>query len=406
MDKLRIGVFLNEEYTPQSGGGFSYYQRIIEKLDLFDFDAKIEVCFLSNKELDSHNLNKKVFEIPKAKFNKRYWNVNQRYLFALFSFSLLRYFTIHQKIKNSIGKKVTIDTINYLKQNKIDLIYYPTPEFQPINYPFIATHWDLGHKSMFAFPEVSLNKRFEKRENYHSIALQKAFAIFAESDQSRKELVAYERINKDRIFVVPMFAGKVVDLNVNNGAQQLILDKWKLSKRQFYFYPAQFWAHKNHYGLIMAFKIILEKHPNFKLVLSGSDKGNLDYIKEVIENNHLENNVVFTGFVSEEEIYTFYKNTIALVMPTYLGPTNMPLLEAYYLGCPVLCSNLIGHQEQMGNKAIYFDANNTNDIAIKMTYVINVEDKATIMDETAIGKIINQHCLSLYTIRKSFGYNF
>ena len=141
--------------------------------------------------------------------------------------------------------------------------------------------------------------------------------------------------------------------------------------------------------------------------MSGADKGNLTYIKEVIKQNHLENNVVFTGFVSDEAIYTFYRNAIALVMPTYLGPTNMPLLEAYYLGCPVVCSNLAGHKEQMGDKAIYFDARNAEEIAYKMIAAIEIgEAKSIGVDVTDIGKIINQHFIALYAVRKTFGYNF
>ena len=42
-------------------------------------------------------------------------------------------------------------------------------------------------------------------------------------------------------------------------------------------------------------------------------------------------------------------------MPTYLGPTNIPLLEAAELHCPVLCSDLEGHREILHEAALYFD---------------------------------------------------
>ena len=260
---------------------------------------------------------------------------------------------------------------------------------------------------MYAFPEVSMKGIFDKREQYHRKKLQKAFAIFVESEQSRKELVHYERINEDRIFNVPLFPGKVTSLTVNDEEQKSIIEKWNLKKNEFYFYPAQFWAHKNHFGLILAFKKVSSIYPDLKLVLSGSDKGNLNYIKTIVAQNNLTDKVVFTGFVSDEEIFTFYKNAISLVMPTYLGPTNMPLLEAYALGCTVLCSNLVGHREQMKEKAIYFNPKDENDIAEKMIESINLKREKVIQNEVVdTASVLNDHFMQLYNIRKTFGYEY
>ncbi len=407
MDKLRIAVFLNEDFDPKTGGGFSYYQRLVEKIDSFSFDKQIDICFLAKSYVNPESFKKQTIQIPYSEFKKVHWTLKSRLLFKLFSFSFLKHLKLQQKIKNRIEAKIASDEIIFLKQHKVDLVYYLTPDFYPINYPFVATHWDLGHKSMFAFPEVSLNKKIEKRENYHRLTLQKAFAIFAESMQSKTELIEYERINSNRIFVVPLFAGKVVELDVNESDQSSVLKEWDLKKEEFYFYPAQFWAHKNHFALINAFKLVVEKYPNMKLVLSGSDKGNLNYIKQLVENYQLSKNVIFTGFVSDETIFTFYKNATALVMPTYLGPTNMPLLEAYYLGCPVLCSDLQGHREQMADNAIYFNPSNSNDLANKMLQVVGIVKNKTIpISNTNVAEIINQHFLSLYNIRKTFGFDF
>ncbi len=50
-----------------------------------------------------------------------------------------------------------------------------------------------------------------------------------------------------------------------------------------------------------------------------------------------------------------YKQSIALVMPTYFGPTNIPPLEAFSLGVPVLDSNLEGLRDQVGDAALFMD---------------------------------------------------
>lgn len=405
MDNLRIAVFLYENFDPKAGGRFSYYQRLVEKIDNYTFDKQIEICFVVKRIIGTENFKKQIIQFPCDEIEKVNWTFKIKLFIKILPF--LKFFKIHKKIKNEIEASIALSRVDFLKKAKIDLIYYITPDFYPINYPFIATHWDLGHKSAFSFPEVSCNNKFINREYYHRITLQKAFAIFTESEQSRKELEIYESINKERIFVVPMFAGKVIEMDVDVDTQENILNKWNVLKKEFYFYPAQFWAHKNHFCLIYAFQIVLEKYPNFKLLLSGSDKGNLEYIKELVKFKKIEKNVIFTDIVTDEEIYTFYKNTIALVMPTYIGPTNMPLLEAQYLGCPVLCSDLDGHKEQMKNNAIYFDPKNYFELAMKMEEIIYQKFyNKQFLEELNIAKLLNKHFLALYNIRKTYGFNF
>ena len=97
-------------------------------------------------------------------------------------------------------------------------------------------------------------------------------------------------------------------------------------------------------------------------MLCGSDKGNINYIRERTDRLGLNQHVNIPGYVSDKELYVFYKNSLALVMPTYLGPTNIPLLEAAELGCPVLCSDLPGHRELLEDAALYFDPANAADI--------------------------------------------
>jgi glycosyltransferase involved in cell wall biosynthesis len=53
----------------------------------------------------------------------------------------------------------------------------------------------------------------------------------------------------------------------------------------------------------------------------------------------LENQIHFIGFVDSKEIPIIYKKSIALVMPTFFGPTNITPLEAFDLGVPVLYSS-------------------------------------------------------------------
>ena len=65
-----------------------------------------------------------------------------------------------------------------------------------------------------------------------------------------------------------------------------------------------------------------------------------------------------------------YRQSIALVMPSYFGPTNLPPLEAFQLGTPVLYPNKPGLKEQVGNAALLMDLKDPNSMALHLKDLI------------------------------------
>ena len=87
----------------------------------------------------------------------------------------------------------------------------------------------------------------------------------------------------------------------------------------------------------------------------GSDKGNRAHVEQTAKHLGLAEQVSFPGFVSSNELVELYQNALALVFPTFFGPDNLPPLEAFGLGCPVIASNVSGAVEQLGDAALLFD---------------------------------------------------
>src|SRR5690606_23288928 len=74
-------------------------------------------------------------------------------------------------------------------------------------------------------------------------------------------------------------------------------------------------------------------------VFTGMDKGNLPYILSKAREYGLERQIRHLGFVDASDIPALYEQALALVMPSYFGPTNLPPLEAFSVGCPVCYPN-------------------------------------------------------------------
>ena len=104
-----------------------------------------------------------------------------------------------------------------------------------------------------------------------------------------------------------------------------IKNKYKIDGDYIY-YPAQFWSHKNHVYILDALAILKKQDIKISVIFSGSDKGNLQYVLNYAKNIGIEELVKYIGFAPNEEIYHLYKQSFALVMPSYFGPTNICLL--------------------------------------------------------------------------------
>ena len=72
----------------------------------------------------------------------------------------------------------------------------------------------------------------------------------------------------------------------------------------------------------------------------------------------IRNRVIFTGFISNKELVSIYKMSLALVMPTFSGPSNIPPLEAFKLGTPVIYPDLDGLRDQVEDAGLLVDLYN------------------------------------------------
>ena len=99
------------------------------------------------------------------------------------------------------------------------------------------------------------------------------------------------------------------------------------------------------------------------LVCCGSDKGNLGYLKERTAEFGIVDRVRLLGFVKHSELLALYRHALALTFVSYFGPDNLPPLEAFALGCPVIASALEGVDEQLGSAALYVNPDSASEIS-------------------------------------------
>ena len=238
------------------------------------------------------------------------------------------------------------------------------------NLNFIITIWDLCHRDEPEFPEVYKNRIFERREIGLEKSLKRAIAIIADSELGRHNIIKRYLVDKSRVYIAPFLPSSNIS-NSYDASRQNIKNKFKIT-RDYIFYPAQFWAHKNHIYILQGMKILKESFgTNINVVFAGGDAGNLEYVKQTVDQLNLGDQVHFLGFVNNDDMASLYKESIALVMPSYFGPTNIPPLEAFNLGVPVLYSDLPGLKDQVGDAALLLDLNKPESMANHLLNILN-----------------------------------
>jgi len=351
---MNIGIYLGNNLS-ETGGGFTFQEDIIRAILAHETVHKFFIFCPKREELRSSNPNVKIIALKNGHLDKiarRLVKIWHKACYSLLGVNLFPY-------------KSGFDSL--LKKHKIDLLWFVTPEYEDTEIPFIITVWDLQHRLQPFFPEVSVGYdgyEWERRERYYRSILPRAAYILTGTQEGKHELMRFYNISEDRIKVLPL-PTPAFTLRENDNR---IKPELKLPDK-YLFYPAQFWPHKNHIILLYAIKILKEKHHlNFAVVFSGSDKGNLQYIKDKTKELNLTKKVFFPGFVTREELVRLYKNAFALVFPSLFGPDNLPPLEAMACGCPVIAGDVAGAKEQLADAALLVNHTSEKEVA----YAINL----------------------------------
>lgn len=269
--------------------------------------------------------------------------------------------------------------------------------YDTLDIPYIATVWDVQHRTHPWFPEVSSQGRWDYRELMHARFLRRAARLITGTRVGAEQLGYYYQVPPDRITLLPHPTPALFH-DVAGAVSPAVS---AFSATRFFFYPAQYWPHKNHVTLLHALKLLGDRHGmTADLVLTGSDQGNLGHVQAVATALGLRSQVHFAGFVSSADLVWLYRNAVALVYPSFSGPENLPPLEAFSLGCPVAISDYPGVDEQIADAALRFDPRDPAQLADALRRLL--EEPSLRDDLIAKGRARLQHRTPLGYVRGVF----
>jgi glycosyltransferase involved in cell wall biosynthesis len=350
--KYHLGLYLG--VSPSAGGMFQYAQSLLEALLSLDQRYVITIAYLDEDW-------RPVLERFGVTGNAlKYTRIGQ------FMADTIMVLGLSGPIAKVMGR-IFNPIVRQLIGMKCSAWIFPAQDSLSYQVPTqsVGTIHDLMHRYESSFPEVSSRFRYFIREHRFKNIANYCDLILVDSNVGLQHVVESYGVAKEKIYPLPYIAPSYikVDLERDNFEEFYALPK------NFLFYPAQFWPHKNHKRLVDALQIAIKIHPDINLVLSGGLRHQFENIRGYVDSLGLAGHVHFVGYVPDQDLRGFYIRARALVMPTFFGPTNIPPLEALASGCPVIISGIYGIEEQLKDAALYFNPLNIADIAQKIVMV-------------------------------------
>ena len=142
-----------------------------------------------------------------------------------------------------------------------------------------------------------------------------------------------------------------------------------LKGREFIMYTGTITPYKNVRRLVEAFDLLKIDHPKLHLAIVGKEKRFHRELRGVVKQLGVEN-VVFTGFIPDEQLAWMYEHASAYVFPSLSEGFGLPGVEALVHGCPIVAARASCLPEVLQNGAHYFNPLDVEDMSQKINDVL------------------------------------
>ena len=279
-------------------------------------------------------------------------------------------------------------------RHKVDVFFFPAVySYFPIfnRTKILVTLHDViaDHHPEHIFPD-SKSKFFWKLKQ--NVAIRQADLILTVSDYSKQQITEYFKLPASRLRVINEAARPIFRVLPPNGATDDAVRRYQLKpSEKFLLYVGGISPHKNLSVLIDAFDR-LQTNPNHtevKLVLVGDYKDDPFFsaypaLKTQVAELGLEDKVIFTGFISDEDLTYLYNAATLLVFPSLEEGFGLPAIEAMACGTPVAASDCGSLPEVLGAAGRFFNPRDAENMSETIQQILGDDAMKNSMKESGL----------------------
>jgi len=239
--------------------------------------------------------------------------------------------------------KLLLHIWKLIKRRKIDVIH--CHQYTPYFYGVVSA---FGTSASVIFTEHG--RFYPDRHNFKRRIVNPILAfgtsyITAISKSTRDAVAKYEYMPRNKIQVI--YNG-IKEISLDEALQDKLLSRLGLSPDYRYIGTiSRLEPIKNQKMMINAFFEVKKKIPKVRLVIIG-DGAKMQELKKLAESLDLQEDVIFTGFINDPQIYIQLFELFLL--SSFSEGTSMTVLEAMSLSKPCVVTDVGGNPEVVENE--------------------------------------------------------
>jgi len=341
---MRIGIDASPILKERAGVG-NYTYQLIRHLSLIDRVNQYVLFYCHHKDvrdkimkLENPNFESKTVRFP-IKIMKVFWASVRR-----------------PKVDRWVGK--------------VDLYHSTAFYLNPISEgKSILTIFDVNFLAMRKFTLWSGRWHFAPKMKDYA---KRSHHIITVSESSKREIIKYLNVAEEKISVIYGGYSDIFKPKADDRLSGEVKRKYNITGN-YLLYVGTLEPRKNLLGLIRAYAQSRAKD-DFILVLAGGRGWQYENIFKLVRKLKLENRIIFTGYVPENDLPGLYQGATLFVYPSFYEGFGLPPLEAMACGLPVIVSNTTSLPEVVGDAGVYVDPDYVEQISFSIDTVLSDSD--------------------------------
>ena len=247
--------------------------------------------------------------------------------------------------------------------------------------PLVVTLHDL---SFYRYPELFRPGRRFYQQAMTQQTVRRAACVIAVSESTRADAIDLLGVPRDRVTVIPNGVGEEMRPLQDPEALRAFRAARGLP-RQMILFLGTLEPRKNITTLLEAYALLRRQPPlDHKLVIAGGKGWYYGAIASTVERLHIEDDVLFPGYVPESDKSLWYNAADLFVYPSLYEGFGLPPLEAMACGTPAIVSNVSALPEVVGEAALLVDPRDTEALAAAMHGLLSDDERRRSLREAGL----------------------
>jgi len=141
--------------------------------------------------------------------------------------------------------------------------------------------------------------------------------------------------------------------------------------------------------IINSVPYVLEKYPQQKFIIAGTQGNAYQSLTELVRDLGIENNIEFTGNISNEKKLELFQRSLLYLQPTIHEGFGVAIAEAMSCAVPVISSNNTAVKEVLGDTGLFCDPDDPKQLASLTLDLLSDKKRREQLSQRARERVLN-----------------